>query len=287
MSETEHHQDGGLVLGAWRPEVHQALLDLINAHGINSPGYDPERPPLATIDCDETLIHNDLGEAMMRFMITRRRLKTDRGFWYTIPDNLGRDAIQAAYKAVAGRAMDHKDRVSGDSGDTEIAMSEHGLGTVACVSGFLVNLPHRTVKLVTPCRACEHWPKGYRVYEEASFSTAREYREILGGMITRHMPESLPADTPLAFRSDLEFVPGDDFFELKGEVTTHRVKGLSYLGDAAPIIAEGGATPSDVIARLMADGADIFSATQVLQDLFNLGFIEDDPAILRDGPLAM
>ncbi len=104
MSETEHHQDGGLVLGAWRPEVHQALLDLINAHGINSPGYDPERPPLATIDCDETLIHNDLGEAMMRFMITRRRLKTDRGFWYTIPDNLGRDAIQAAYKAVAGRA---------------------------------------------------------------------------------------------------------------------------------------------------------------------------------------
>ncbi len=190
-------------------------------------------------------------------------------------------------KAVAGRAMDHKDRVSGDSGDTEIAMSEHGLGTVACVSGFLVNLPHRTVKLVTPCRACEHWPKGYRVYEEASFSTAREYREILGGMITRHMPESLPADTPLAFRSDLEFVPGDDFFELKGEVTTHRVKGLSYLGDAAPIIAEGGATPSDVIARLMADGADIFSATQVLQDLFNLGFIEDDPAILRDGPLAM
>ncbi len=103
MTETEQHE-GGLVLGAWRPEVHQALLDVINKYGINSEGYDPARPPLVALDCDETLIHNDLGEAMMRFMITRRRLKTDRGFWYLIPDNLGRDAIQAAYKAVAGRA---------------------------------------------------------------------------------------------------------------------------------------------------------------------------------------
>ncbi len=103
MTDSEHHE-GPLVLGAWRPEVHQALLDLINTHGVNSPDYDASRPPLAVFDLDDTLIHNHLGEAMMRFMITRRRLKTDRGFWYTVPEGLGRDAIQAAYKAVAGRA---------------------------------------------------------------------------------------------------------------------------------------------------------------------------------------
>jgi len=183
-------------------------------------------------------------------------------------------------KAIAGRAMDHKDRISGDSGDTKVAVAEHGLGTVACVSGFLVNLPHRTVKLVTPCRASKRWPKGYRVYEEARFSTAQEYREVLEGMIARHMPESLPADTPLAFRSDLKFVPGDGFFELKGEVTTHKVKGLSCLGTAAPLIAGGDKTPGDIIARLTEEGTDIFSVTQVLQDLFNLGFIEDDPVVL-------
>jgi len=96
--------DWGLALGAWRPEVHAALLSLVNQHGINSPGYNPERPPLAALDCDETMLVHDLGEAMLRFVVTWRRIHADRGFWQQIPDRLGREAIQAAYNAVAGRS---------------------------------------------------------------------------------------------------------------------------------------------------------------------------------------
>jgi len=104
MSE-QQIAEGTLPVGAWTPEVHAALTALINTHGSLSPNYDPERPPLATIDCDGTLIFNDIGEAMMRYMVTRRRLNTDRGFWnHVIPERMGRDALQAAYKAVAGRA---------------------------------------------------------------------------------------------------------------------------------------------------------------------------------------
>ncbi len=94
-----------LMLGAWRPEVHAALTELIKTHGVNSPNYDPERPPLAAIDCDGTLIHNDVGEAMMRYMITRRLIQSDRGFWGSlVPERMGRDALNAAHKAVAGRS---------------------------------------------------------------------------------------------------------------------------------------------------------------------------------------
>ncbi len=94
-----------LPLGAWQPEVYARLLELIDRHGVNSPDYDPEKPPLAIFDCDGTLIHHDVGEAMMRYMVTRRKLNTDRGFWqHLVPDRLGRDALNAAYKAVAGRA---------------------------------------------------------------------------------------------------------------------------------------------------------------------------------------
>lgn len=102
MNEPQH--DEGLALGAWNPDVHSALLDLINSHGINSPDYDPERPPLAVFDCDETLICNDIGEALFRFLVTRRHIHADGGFWNLLPDKLGRDAIRAAYNAVAGRA---------------------------------------------------------------------------------------------------------------------------------------------------------------------------------------
>lgn len=96
--------DQGLALGAWRPQVHAALLDVVNKYGVNSPNYDPERPPLAALDCDETLLVHDLGEAMLRFMVTWRRIHADRAFWQQIPDRLGREAIQAAYNAVAGRS---------------------------------------------------------------------------------------------------------------------------------------------------------------------------------------
>ncbi len=102
MTQSEQ-QHGELQPGAWKPEVHAAILALLDEHGVNSPGYDPEKPPLATLDCDETLICNDIGEAMLRYMVTRRRFHADRGFWQLIPERLGRDAIQAAFSAVAGR----------------------------------------------------------------------------------------------------------------------------------------------------------------------------------------
>jgi phosphoserine phosphatase len=101
---TEHANEDFLPLGAWDPEIHTALVDNITRHGITSPGYDPERPPLALIDCDGGLMYHELGEAMMRYLITRRHLNTDRGFWSAlIPDRMGRDALSAAHKAVAGR----------------------------------------------------------------------------------------------------------------------------------------------------------------------------------------
>ncbi len=89
--------------GIWLPELHQALSKLIAEHGIDAEHYDPERPPLAVID-SQALVRNNLGEAMMRFLIIRRRLKTDRGFWNILPERLGRDALNAAHKAIAGRS---------------------------------------------------------------------------------------------------------------------------------------------------------------------------------------
>lgn len=102
---TDHvPQIEGFAEGAWQPEVYAALCNLIANHGLYSEGYDPEHPPLVVFDCDETLIAHDIGEALLRFMITRRRIHGDRGFWNLIPERMGREAIRAAFNAVAGRA---------------------------------------------------------------------------------------------------------------------------------------------------------------------------------------
>lgn len=102
MSDSLDHE-ATLAEGAWHPEVHAALLDLINGYGVNSEGYDPERPPLVVVDLDETLLINDLGEALLRYMVTRRQIHADRGFWNLIPDRLGREGVRSAYSAIAGR----------------------------------------------------------------------------------------------------------------------------------------------------------------------------------------
>ena len=49
---TENANEDILALGAWRPEIHAALVDTITRFGVISPDYDPERPPLAIIDCE-------------------------------------------------------------------------------------------------------------------------------------------------------------------------------------------------------------------------------------------
>ena len=41
--------------------------------------------------------------------------------------------------------------------------------TVACASGFLLNMVERTIQLVSPCSASECWPVGYYIYDESPF----------------------------------------------------------------------------------------------------------------------
>ena len=52
-------------------------------------------------------------------------------------------------------------------------------GTIACVSGFIVNLADRTLRLSTPCRADARRPNGEMVSGPEPFSTAGEALEIM------------------------------------------------------------------------------------------------------------
>ena len=67
-----------LMLGAWRPDVHALWSPPKNTVSIAQIRSRP--PPARSHDCDGTL-HNDVGEAMMRYMVTRRLIQSDRGFW--------------------------------------------------------------------------------------------------------------------------------------------------------------------------------------------------------------
>jgi radical SAM family RiPP maturation amino acid epimerase len=59
--------------------------------------------------------------------------------------------------------------------------------SIACMSGFLLNLVDKSVRLISPCPSDERWPDGYIVYDEAAFMGADDLPRVLEQMIDRNM----------------------------------------------------------------------------------------------------
>ena len=56
-------------------------------------------------------------------------------------------------------------------------------GTIACVSGFVVNMESKTVRLVTPTRACEKFPNGEIIVEIQEFDDADDLERKAYGLL--------------------------------------------------------------------------------------------------------
>lgn len=93
---------GELLEGGWTGENRERLERLIQAYGKGGPLWDANQPPLATFDWDNTMIRNDIGEAVFFHSIREMRFKFERGdrFWNLIPKEFGRDDIRASYEAI-------------------------------------------------------------------------------------------------------------------------------------------------------------------------------------------
>ncbi len=76
------------------------------------------------------------------------------------------------------------------------------MATIACVAGFLINLPERQLRLVSPCAPSDAWPDGYRTLEAARVDGASGLDDLMGRMIERHMAGAR-ADGPDAERTSL------------------------------------------------------------------------------------
>ncbi len=88
---------------SWLPENKARLERLIQSHGKDSPGYDPKRPPVAAFDWDNTMIRNDIGEAVFFRAIREMAFKFDEpGFWDLIPAEFGRSELRRSLEAVRG-----------------------------------------------------------------------------------------------------------------------------------------------------------------------------------------
>ena len=150
-------------------------------------------------------------------------------------------------------------------------------GTIACVSGFLVSMIDRRIQLVSPTRACENWPDGYRIYDEARFNSAEDFGGVLDRMIARHMAPSLVPHDKLAFRPDLIHESQSDGFIIRNQSSNTTIQGAPWVRMLGESVQGAGRTVADTIAEACLKGADIFAVTDCLDKMYQSGLFHDDP----------
>lgn len=172
-------------------------------------------------------------------------------------------------KLMANSGRNRKNE-KGDTGPESI--KNH---TIACLTGYLVNMADGSVKLISPCPPTETWPLGYRIYAQGNFSDAGELDDFITQTVDKYMPEHLGADDIIAFRPDIEFIPLAEGFELHSEYQLHKMTGAPHLRLLGSLIAQGKLTSWKVTEELMAQYPDILAITGSIQSLFEQGLLDD------------
>jgi radical SAM family RiPP maturation amino acid epimerase len=147
-------------------------------------------------------------------------------------------------------------------------------GSIACVSGFLINMLRRDIQLVSPCYTTERWKYGYRVYDRAEFKDARDFPEVMRGLIERNMPPRPPVGATARFRDDLLYKPTEDGFDLVSPNQVHHFTGKDVLGGLGELVAQGNLTYAQLDDKL-AGGANPLLAGMALNSLFEGGFLDE------------
>lgn len=183
-------------------------------------------------------------------------------------------AMQHTEPAVRSRAQSGRNRKD-VSGSPQLGPSQDH--TIACLSGYLVNMADRSVRLISPCPPSGRWPLGYRIYAEGSFSCASDLNDFIDKTTNNCMPEQIGPDDILAFRCDLEFVtlPDEEGFKLLSKYRLYKMTGASHLMQLGELIAQGNLTSRRVLQELTVQHQDVLVIMASIQKLFDKGLLED------------
>ena len=183
-----------------------------------------------------------------------------------------------ATKAHAGRARHAP--VSRDHGSSlEAPTQRHS--TIACVSGFLINLPLGEVRLISPVPASERWPLGYRVYGQARFTDASSFRDAICGLIRSGMRESLRLDDIVSIESNLELSSENNIVNVRSGRFSHTFRDCEDSDALLMLIGrlQGGPVSVEQVMVEMQATCPLPRIFSLMNLLLNVGLIDDEQFI--------
>lgn len=86
---------------------------------------------------------------------------------------------------------------AGRARESDVKKAEGGSSSICCISGFVVNLAAKTIRLITPISADDRFPTGEVIFERKSFTDAADLKRIMLDMIEKYMRNELPNERKL------------------------------------------------------------------------------------------
>lgn len=224
-------------------------------------------------------MHEYFPSVPSRFSIVNLRILKDLHSAFSPLELLNYELIMqqkgSSYqKTRAGKALNVVRYEKGGSERKEICGD---LGSIACLTGYLVNMVEGRIQLISPTVATESWPLGYRVHASGIFSNPREFGDFVESSISQCMQPGLSSDYPVSFRPGVAHESREDGFSLCTDFAVSTFQGSRYVCQLGKMIARSEYFPNQLVALLVDEGADIFELRGTLQDLFERGFLEDFP----------
>ena len=149
--------------------------------------------------------------------------------------------------------------------------------TIACISGFVVNMQEKSVRLMTPFISDKAHPTGEWVLEKSSFATADDLEQAVRRMIAQYMPERLELDgrcgASCGFRLEEKegkvWVHGHGIGVAMMEATIEQ----DVLDQLVAMLRERKHTGYDILGALPED-ANIAHVILLLKALWNHGLVD-------------
>ncbi len=179
-------------------------------------------------------------------------------------------------KAHAGRALEKSKKLAARGEDTKEVLDELTQGTIACVTGFLINMVEQKVKLISPCKASEQWPDGYKIFDEGVFTSGSDLKHLMLRMIDTNMPMSMRGNDVMRFSRGLNYKPNIDGFELLTEFTTQRAQNNKYNRQLGDLIDKGSHTVDEVVEKISKLGVSTQEILASIDVMFKHGLLDDE-----------
>lgn len=180
--------------------------------------------------------------------------------------------------------MQHKEALTRKSFAGRVSRDEKGRkseetlnqpGTIACVTGFLVNMRERRVRLVSPCPTSERKPDGYHIYGEDNFDDVATFEEVIDRLIEQHMSADLPESVPVRFRSDLNITETPNGFTAESMYRRQAYSHPVFGRELGKLIRAGGRDVTDILATLTELGANSLDVRAELSALRRVALLEE------------